>query len=117
MGGNWAYSRLADWIDARIRYEWGLPSRKELCHGAAPIPSYKAAPLSECSEEEKQERTRRLHMLHSRRRRGRMKVEVHVLEAQVDDILRSNQRLRDENQFLEDRITCAKEFLASNGLL
>jgi hypothetical protein len=116
MGGNWAYSRLADWIDARIRYEWGLPWRKELDHGAAPIPNYKVTPLSDCSEEEKQERTRRLHMLHSRRRRGRMKVEVDVLEAQVDDIIQSNKRLRDENQVLEVRIAAAKQFLGSYGL-
>jgi hypothetical protein len=116
LGGKWAYSRMADWIDARIRYEWDLPSRKELHHGAAPIPQHKAAPLSECSEEEKQERTRRLHMLHSRRRRGRMKVEVDVLEAQADEILRSNKLLLEENQILEAKIASAKQFLASRGL-
>jgi hypothetical protein len=112
FGGKWSYNCLSDWIDARIRFEWGLPTRKELHHGAAPVPQHTVAPLSRCSQEEKQERTRRLHMLHSRRRRGRMRVEVDVLEVQVEELIQEQVRLRETNVFLEAQMSSARRIIA-----
>jgi hypothetical protein len=113
LGGRWSYECLSDWIDARIRFEWGLPTRKELHHGAAPVPQHKVAPLSQCSQEEKQERTRRLHMLHSRRRRGRMRVEVDVLEAQVEELMQEQARLHESNAFLEAQMSSVMQIIAA----
>lgn len=115
MGGMWSYERFSDWIDARIRYEWGLPTRREMNHGAAAVPTYTVAPLSQCSKEARMERTRRLHMLHSRRRRGRKKVEVGVLDEQVDGLRHTNKRLREENQQLEERLACVYQLLRTAG--
>src|SRR3569832_1040641 len=113
-GGEWAYDRLPDWQDARVRFEWSLPTKKALDHGAAPIPDYSVAPLSQCTPSEHAERKRRLHVLHSRRRRGRMRVETTVMDTQVDELRQSNKRLREENQWLEDRVASANQFLRTH---
>lgn len=112
LGGDWDHEALEEFNDLRIRYEWGLPSdaKRRSPHG---IPDYVVKPRSDLTEEERIERKRRLNVLNSRRKRGRVRVEVEVLQSQVFDMQEQQRRLQEESDRLEgllqDARTCVQQ--------
>jgi len=111
IGGTWSYERFNGWQDMRIRYEWQLPIRGAKEHGAAPVPKYTVEPLNQLSEASKTERKRRLHILHSRRSRGRKKIETSVLADQVSDLRARNEKVRRNNSRLEQILQEATDYI------
>jgi hypothetical protein len=110
LGGKWGYEEFSKWQEARLRYEWDLPSSKDNEHPN--IPEYHAKSQSDMSENEKTERKRRMNVLHSRRRRERVRVEMEVYAEQVAEIQDENAKLRKKNTWLEDLLYSAKREVA-----
>jgi len=86
LGGDWGIQRFIVWLELRIRYEWELPpaaSHKD----QDKIFDFSGMKLpSELSEKDRVERSRRMNVLHSRRKRERERIEVEVLREQCSDL-------------------------------
>lgn len=107
IGGQWGIERFVEWMELRVRYEWDLP---------APV-SYKSEDKifdfsnvknpATLTEEERVERSRRLNVLHSRRKRERERIEVEVLKEQCDELRRRNEFVSNDNTRLEFMLSSA----------
>jgi hypothetical protein len=67
------------------------------------------------SASEKEERTRRLNVLNSRRKRGRRRAEVEVFREQVDQLSEDNRALRVEHGRLEGLVKAALDCAANHN--
>lgn len=110
IGGTWSYNKFDEWRDVRTRFEWQLPIAPNILK-AAGVVGYKVKKLKDLTPEERVERKRRLNVLHSRRRRGRVRLEVDVLNDQIHCLRDHNKRLRDDNKRLEYLLSSARIIL------
>lgn len=106
VNGTWGTSQFTLWQELRARVEWNIPlglSGRDVQN----FPAIKPYDI----HEDKVERGRRLSAIHSRRKRGRKRIEQGILEDQVADSDEINKRLRKENEKLECLIRRARLLL------
>ena len=70
-------------------------------------------PYTQLSKEEKIERKRRMNVIHSRRKRDRERVEIDLLQEQIEELQEKKARLLQENEVLENLSQSAKANLLS----
>ena len=108
IGGKWAIDKFYQWQELRTRFEWKLPlglSGRSDSAEAFRFPAVKS--YRALSEEDKIERKRRLDVIHSRRKRDRVKVEIEVLNEHTAELREEQSRLMTERQRLESLLRSA----------
>lgn len=111
LGGQWDLHKFHRWQELRTRVEWRVP----LGLGPAEIeealtfPGIREVPV--LPESEKQERARRLNVIHSRRKRSRKRSRNDALEDEHDQLLFQHQQLVQEQGRLERLLKAALEFI------
>jgi len=115
LGGGWGIQRFVEWCELRVRFEWDLPpatNHKKI----EQIFDFSNAKLpSELSEKERNERSRRMNVLHSRRKRERERIEIEVLQEQVCSLQTEQARLQKESKRLEKHLTLAQSQVMGNS--
>ena len=116
LGGQWGVGQFCEWMELRTRFEWKLPlglsGRSEVAE-AFRFPNI--TPYGSLSAEEKAVRTRRMNVIHSRRKRDRIKVESEVLQEHVDDLRGEKRRLVMENRRLESLMAATQKVLSPSS--
>lgn len=102
IGGDWDYNRFNLWRELRMRVEWNVPLglSARTCHG---LPGIGISTIIE----NKQERNRRLNVIHSWRKRTRYRTEKADLEERCAALGDEHQRLATENALLESLLSSA----------
>ena len=117
LGGEWGTSRFYEWSEIRTRFEWKLPlglsGRSSEVAEAFRFPSL--TPYSALTEEEKAVRKRRMNVIHSRRKRDRIKVEEEVLTEHIEEMRQQQGKLVEENRRLESLQQSAMILLKTNA--
>jgi len=105
-GGTWAYSKFVQWQELRTRVEWNVPlglSGRE--NAESSFPAIKAFEL--LGPNEKAERTRRLNVIHTRRKRDKMRVDADLLEEQCVELREARGELEQEGELLKRLLDAA----------
>lgn len=111
-GGNYGFDRFSHWQELRMRYEWDLPPGIDN-DAEAPIFDFsRVKAIADMSEFEKNERRRRLNVIHSRRKRERERVQVEALEEQVAALKAEHAKGKREERRLEDLLNQCHALLA-----
>lgn len=110
-GGEWGYSSFVQWQELRTRMEWKIPlclsGRNDTSHFPA-IRAYDLLP-----DHERGERKRRMNVIHSRRKRDRVRVEEESLNEDYDELVADQEDLILENKRLEQLLKMAEEIVKS----
>jgi hypothetical protein len=97
VGGLWNYEQFSTWQEIRLRYEWELPAVRISGLTFPHVPDYEVKARSELTTKEQDERKRRLNVINSRRKRGRVRFQASELKDQVADLHSQNETLSGEN--------------------
>lgn len=109
LGGNWGVQQATEWQELRTRFEWDLPPASNhrmsnLIFDFSRIPT-----VTSLSAEEKAERARRMDVLHSRRKRERNRIELQVVQEQIDALRKENAEALREAIRLEGLLASARQ--------
>ena len=116
FGGQWGLEKFLQWKELRTRCEWGIPLGLASAQGdISGLPAIN--PNSNLTEIERTERKRRLNVIHTRRKRDRIRVEQDVLEESVADLMSEKTRLLEENRRLENLAQSALKITGSMNYL
>jgi hypothetical protein len=102
LNGGWGYEKFVHWQELRTRFEWKIPVGLSGRDSAEAFEFPAIRPYTVLPETKKTERKRRLNVIHSRRKRSRERVELHVLEEQISELKDERGRLVHQNRMLED---------------
>jgi hypothetical protein len=109
LNGKWGLSKFLHWKELRTRMEWRIPlgfsgrDRSE----AFDLPAIK--PYTLLPHEEKADRDRRLNVIHCRRKRDLIRVELGNLEEECAELRETREGLVEEHSRLEDLMKVAIE--------
>jgi hypothetical protein len=114
LGGNWGFQEFVQWQELRIRREWDLPIGTGMRDAAESyhIPVSKVS--NSLDEEEKNERKRRMNVIHSRRKRERERVQVEGLHEQCLQLKEKRIKLVREGRRLEGLLEDAEAVVSPN---
>jgi len=99
--GGWGIERFVQWMELRTRFEWDLPPAASHKRIDKVFDFSKIKQPSELGEEERVERSRRMNVLHSRRKRERERVEIEVLHEQCAELRAQNSEARQTHEQLK----------------
>lgn len=111
FGGIWGLNKFYHWQELRTRMEWRIPlglGPNEIDE-ALTYPGIRHVPL--LAESEKQERIRRLNVIHSRRKRSRKRFRNDALEEEYAELLQEREKLSREKSRLEGLVTAALAYI------
>lgn len=101
VGGSWTFGSFKSWRDDRLLYEKRIQ--------AANLTS---AALSEAvdklKEEEETRKRRQADAVYARRKRTRQKIEMEVMQEQVDRLEKQQRHLKETGKLLEEKLAQAK---------
>lgn len=114
INGGWTYSKFVLWQELKIRMEFrvpqGLSGRSDELTLFPAIGSYEVLP-----DDEKEERARRLNLVHSRRKRARVRIEKDSLQEERAELTQEKERLQRENGRLATLLQNAYEVVKNAG--
>ena len=109
LGGEWTRAKYFEWQELRTRCEWHLPlglsGRSVIVQGSDEFPALR--PYTLLPDDEKAERKRRLDVIHSRRKRDRIRIETEVLRESVEELEDEQAALKAETARLESLLEAA----------
>ena len=111
IGGKFGYDNFVQWQELRTRFEWDLPAGVSKKDEEAYFDFSHVKRLSQLSDDEKNERKRKLNVIHSRRKRERERIEVEVLEEQFIELSEEKSTLILEEKRLIDLLQQAQACL------
>lgn len=101
LNGDWGYSKFIQWQELRTRMEWRVPlglSGREA--SLARFPTLR--PFDALPDAEREERSRRLNVMHCRRKKYRILVETDLLREQAKELEDEQEELQKENKKLQE---------------
>lgn len=108
LGGKWGFQEFVQWSELRVRHEWGLSIGAGTRSTAEQFNIPVSKTTTELSEEDKNERKRRMNVIHSRRKRERERIEVEVLNEQCLELKEDRSKLRREGRRLTELVEQAQ---------
>jgi len=114
LGGSWGFEEFAQWQELRARHEWNLSMASDVRRIAASygMRQESGRPMTPASDD-KEERKRRMNVIHSRRKRERERIEIEGLQDQCEALQEDRGRLRKEQKRLTSLLEEAKEAVAN----
>ncbi|GKY94349.1 hypothetical protein MPSEU_000400800 [Mayamaea pseudoterrestris] len=112
IGGKYGFDNFVQWQELRTRYEWELPAGISNTEEETSFFNFsRVKRLTDLSAEEKNERKRKLNVIHSRRKRERERIEVEVLEERSIELAEEKSVLAFEEKRLRDLLREAQSCL------
>jgi hypothetical protein len=111
IGGSWSVEQFKRWLELRLRFEWDLPpvrTKKGLDETLPHIPAHQPKSRGQQTPDEERERTRRMNVLNSRRKRERVRFEKGMYRDEANELSLQNRDLREENAWLEALLQMAR---------
>ena len=109
IGGEWTSAHFAEWRERQIRVEWDLPLGDLGGEDAGDNEQEAVGSRVQLTAEEKKERKRKYNVLHSRRKRLRLKREKDTLRTQIQGLELEQKALKSEGMRLETLLRRATE--------
>lgn len=104
VGGSWTFGCLKSWRDDRLLHEKRIQAA-----------SLTSAALSEAvdklQDEEETRKRRQADAVYARRKRTRQKIEMEVMQEQVERLEKQQRHLKEAGQLLEEQLAQAKMFV------
>ena len=113
LHGEWGYEKFVSWLEVRTRMEFQIPQNLfTKANGDAfdfpGIRHYKLLP-----EEEKDEQSRRLNVIHCKRKRSRSRIMVAAMEEDSKYLQEQQDMLKNENERLQSILDSAVTLVSS----
>lgn len=116
LSGEWDTCKFLTWQEVRARMEWQLPQAfGRMDSSFFTLPGIK--PYMLLPDEQKAERSRRLNVIHCRRKRDRLRLTTEGLTDQIDELKQEREALKNQNKKLQDLLAWATDMVSTSHTL
>ena len=113
LKGDFNYSRFIQWQELRTRMEWKVPLGLSGRSSLAEFPTLRT--FDALPDSEKKERSRRLNVMHCRRKKYRILVETDLLQDQSKELEDEQVLLKEEHSKLKNLLASAMDLVGNSS--